>query len=230
MKKTSQLPLDGNQLEELQKLIGYRFKNQGLLLRAMTHQSFVTGSKSNYQRLEFLGDSILDFIAAEYLCNKYPNADEGELTRMRANIVSKFPLASVANAMGLTDYLMVNDSSFEFSQKVYSDIIESICAAIYIDSGDIDCARRFIVECVISRIVGDDFKLHDFKSRLIELATAKNCKLEFKVLEQRGEPHNPIFKCGVYWNGKQMGIAEAKSKKTAEQECSRQALIKMKKI
>jgi len=208
--------------EEVEKIIGYKFKDKTLLSRALTHPSYSYENKTeSYQNLEFLGDSILDFIAAEHLIKLYPDADEGELTKLRANVVSRDPLADVIDSHNLDEYILTG-GYYNLSRKTRSDIFESIIAAIYLDSG-LDEARNFII-----RFLGDLMKGkridNDYKSRLFELATKENFNLEFVLKETSGVQHRPLFLYEVVINGEVKGVGEEHSKKAAQQEAARQAI------
>ena len=136
--------MKNNEIVEIEKIIGYTFKDKALLERAFTHGSKEKHATKNYQSLEFLGDSILDFIIAKRLMEINPDAHEGALTRLRAQIVSREPLADEIAKLGLENYLIVgkgeNAKAISNQSKIMSDIFEAVIGAIYLDSKNIDLA------------------------------------------------------------------------------------------
>ncbi|MDE5990475.1 MAG: ribonuclease III [Clostridia bacterium] len=205
-------------IRELEKLLGYEFSNKDLLKTALTHSSFshIHGGQ-NYQRLEFLGDSIVDFLVAEELSKRYANADEGLLTKMRGAVVSASPLSKIVQEKGYDKYL--NIGAVNVSEKIRSDIFESICAAIYLDGG-IDRAREFILKDLEEFIaVADKNCKNDYKTALYEKFYDKN--IEFKDVAKTGTEHRPIFEVELYIDGKFVAKASGESKKSAQQLCAK---------
>ena len=207
-------------IQALERLLGYEFKNKELLRTAMTHSSYshIHGG-DNYQRLEFLGDSILDFLVAEELCKRFDKEKyhEGELTKMRGAVVSASPLSKIVQEKGYDKYL--NIGAVDVSEKVRSDVFESLCAAIYLDSG-IDKAREFVLSNLEELIkVADKNCNEDYKSQLNEKYPKSN--IEFKEIGKSGEEHNPTFEVELYIDGTLVAKASGKKKKLAEQACAR---------
>ena len=208
-------------LKQLEKLLGYEFIDKDILKTALTHSSYshIHGG-DNYQRLEFLGDSIVDFLVAEELGKRYPNAHEGELTKMRGAVVSASPLSKIVQEKGYDAHLLIG--SVNVSEKIRSDIFESICAAIYLDGG-IDRAREFVLSNLQNLIgVADKNCKNDYKTALYEKYCDK--KIEFKDVAKTGEEHKPIFQVELYIDGKLVAKASGESKKSAQQNCSKIAL------
>ncbi|MDE6276009.1 MAG: ribonuclease III [Clostridia bacterium] len=208
-------------MENIENLIGYTFVDKELLQRALTHPSYshIHGVES-YQRLEFLGDSIVDFIIADELCKVYPNLDEGKLTKMRGAIVSATPLASVVKEKGYDEYLKMGFG--ELSDNIRSDLFEAICGAIYLDGG-IEKAREFIVKNLRGLIfTAKDNCKKDFKSALLEKYAKHN--IEFKDNGKKGEEHHPIFTVELYIDGNLVATADGENKKSAQQKCAQIAL------
>lgn len=207
-------------MKDIETLIGYAFRDKDLLQRALTHPSYshMHGGK-NYQRLEFLGDSIVDFIIAEELCEAYPDFDEGRLTKMRGAIVSATPLAGVVKTNGYDEYLKMG--SGDLSDNIRSDLFEAICGAIYLDGG-IEKARQFIVKDLQELIVAsNDNCKKDYKSALYE---KYGDKVEFKDNGKTGEEHRPTFSVELYIDGKPVATAEGENKKSAQQKCAEKFL------
>ena len=205
----------------LEKLLGYEFKNKELLRTAMTQSTYshIHGG-DNYQRLEFLGDSILGFLVAEELCKRFPDVHEGELTKMRGAVVSESPLSKIVQEKGYDKYL--NIGAVNVSDKMRSDVFESLCAAIYKDGG-IDKSREFVLSNLEELIkVADTIRNEDYKSQLNEKYPKSN--IEFKDVAKTGEEHNPIFEVELYIDGTLVARASGKKKKLAQQECAKIAL------
>lgn len=216
---------------EIEKKIGYVFKDKKLLERAFTHGSAKAAARENYQSLEFLGDSILDFVIAKRLMELYPDAHEGELTKLRANIVSRNPLAEEVEKLALADYLIVGKGesrqNIASQTKIKSDIFESVIGAIYLDSGELSCAENFILDKLSLYIIGKnrESKAVDYKSVLNEYASKHDLKAEYRQLEKSGAPHEPVFKFAVLLNGKPAGEGSGSTKREAQQNAAEQACL-----
>lgn len=217
----------------IQKIIGYEFKNENILLRAFTHNSGVKkGCKRNYQNLEFLGDSIVDFIIAEALMNRHPSFDEGQLTRMRAAVVSEKPLAETVHRLGLNKYLIMGLSETKMginnNTSVMSDMFESIVAGIYLDGG-LKNARRFVLsalEPVILKSECNNNNFYDYKSMLNEFAGKHSLTVKYESLNdeftERGK-----FAFSVLIDGEALGKGNGNSKKEAQQMAAKLAYKKL---
>ena len=213
-------------IETIEHIIAYTFKDKSLLSRALVHPSY--GNEhglESYQNLEFLGDSILNFIVAEHLIKLYPKENEGELTKQRASVVSRDPLADVIDNSGLDDYIQVG-TGCNPSRKTRSDVFESIIAAIYYDSGMKE-ARRFIVKFLGDQMKGRKLE-NDYKSSLYELGAKLDMDVEFVHRDTYGPAHRPTFCFEVKLNGEVMGYGEDHSKKAAQQEAARRAYKSLK--
>jgi len=226
--------MNPNDIRTIEKKIGYEFKNKPLLERALTHASFDTTATKNYQSLEFLGDSILDFVVAKKLMEINPDAHEGALTKNRAAIVSKEPLADEIDKLGLAKFLIVgkgeNAESIYSQAKIKSDIFESIIGAIYLDSGKIECCEKFVLSKLAPLFNGDSKHLlmKDFKTELNEYASKHDLKIEYETLSSSGKPHEPTFVVAVKIDGLESGKGEGKSKKEAEQHAAKVAIGRIK--
>lgn len=222
-------------MRELQKTIGYTFRDLSLLEMALTHTSYANevckdGLKS-YERLEFLGDSILGFTTADYLLSAFPALHEGELTKLRAELVCEASLAETAKKLRLGDYLRLGkgEESGGGRQRVsiIADVVEAVIAAIYLDGG-LPAAKRFIYTHVLVD-TGARIKLNtDYKTALQELVQQKkNQLLSYELLGETGPDHDKEFSVRVLLNGKAVGCGSGTSKKRAEQAAARQALEKL---
>ncbi|MDA0688889.1 MAG: ribonuclease III [Proteobacteria bacterium] len=215
------------ELDSLQAKLSYQFQDPSLATLALTHRS---ASKTHNERLEFLGDALLDFIIGEILFEKNPEATEGELTRMRAALVKKSSLAEMAKAIGLGDHLLLSKgeagSGGRRRASVLADTLEALIAAVYLDGGLEQCSA-LIVRLAGEKLdrpeaVGDK----DFKTRLQERMQASGEQLpQYRILETRGEAHAQEFlvECAVaVLPTAQQGLGS--SKRIAEQEAARRTL------
>lgn len=220
----------------IQEIIGYTFINKDLLVRAFTHSSGIKkGSKQSYQNLEFLGDSIVDFIIAEELFKKHPQFNEGQLTRMRASIVSEKPLAQTIERLKLNKYLIMGVSEvkmgIESNYSVMSDLFESIVAGIYLDGG-LEKARKFILWALKPIILKNEKNKNDFydyKSILNEFSTKNNLSVNYINVEQLNNSGKQVFFYDVAIDGDVLGKGEGHSKKEAQQKAAKMALDKINK-
>ena len=199
---------------------GYEFKNQKMLEMALTHSSY--GSK-NYERLEFLGDSILDFLVADILYEN-KNLKEDELTRARANIVSEENLCLVFDNLNINNLVKLGKSCKTISKAIKGDIIESIIATIYIESGIISC-KQFIL---------NNFDLHvrqnkDYKTAFQEFAQKYKYSFNYVLEKTDGPAHKLMFYISLYVNENKVSSGVASSKLEAEKECAKIALEKLNK-
>ncbi len=222
--------LKEEEILDIESKTGYAFKNKDILKRAFTHSSVDSDATDNYQSLEFLGDSILDFVVAERLMQLNPSAHEGRLTTLRASIVSKTPLAQIVEEMDVAKYLIVgkgerHDNIAEQS-KIKSDIFEAIVAAIYIDSGSIEQSKAFILRA-LDKFFQPKFKIagaFDYKTRLNELAFKNKWQITYQLLSKAGAPHEPTFNYAVLVDGKNVGEGSGKKKLDAQQKAAHEAL------
>ena len=227
--------MNSNDIRTIEKKIGYEFSSKALLERAFTHASANADATKNYQSLEFLGDSILDFAVAKRLMEINPDAHEGALTKNRAAIVSKEPLADEIDRLGLAKFLIVgkgeNLDSISAQTKIKSDIFESIIGAIYLDSKNIACCEKFVLAKLAPLFNGDSkhYLVKDFKTELNEYGSKHEIAIEYQMVSSSGKPHDPTFIVVVKLNGLECGKAEGKSKKEAEQRAAEIALKNIKK-
>ena len=217
-------------IANLYKIIGYKFKDAELLSRALTHSA--VGDK-NYERMEFLGDSILGFVVSESIYGKFPNLNEGELTKFRASIVCEATLFEVSENLGLADYVNFGKSLAELGarekESIMADVIEAVIAAIYFDSG-LDAARRFIMGCMTEIVERDygSFLKNDSKSYLQEaIQRTKKTTVSYELIQTKGPDHDKTFTMNVLCNGRVVGYGEGKSKKLAEMAAAQDAIDKM---
>lgn len=216
-----QMTKEGN-LNSLENKLGYKFKDDSLLLKALTHSS--VNNIDNNQYLEYLGDSLLDFLVAEYLYRKYPNMREGEATQIRARIVSRWPLANLFDNFNLVDLIFIHNVNVKtLSIKLKSDFVESIIGAMFLDGG-IDVARDFVWRflCSDTSVVANP----DYKSQLYEYSAKNNVQIVYETRSE-GIQHKQRFYSKVYLDGVEFGSGEGNNKREAEQGASKKALEKL---
>lgn len=222
-------------IKDLEKVIGYRFQNITLLQNALTHSSYANehwhDSLMSNERLEFLGDSILGMVVAEYLYRNFPDRPEGELTRMRADMVCERALAVVADRLELGKHLLLGHGEEQGSGRsrasILADAVESVIAASFLDGG-MAAARGFIEKFVLCDV--PVIKLHnsDYKTTLQELVQQKkNQRLCYKLIGESGPDHNKQFAVAVFLNDEMIGQGSGSSKKRAEQDAARTAIGKL---
>lgn len=222
--------MDAKTIKEIEKKIGYTFRDKSLVQRAFTHSSVTSDATKNYESLEFLGDSILGFAVAKRLLKENPDAHEGALTHRRAEIVSQTPLENAVAQLGIDKYLIVGKGEtaqhITYNTKVRSNLFEAVVGAIYLDSGSLECAEKFVFEALKSHFDGSvkHENCADFKSELNEFASRHKLDVEYRTVEQAGQPHDPTFTVDVFIDGVAAGRGKGKSKKAAEQEAAERAL------
>ena len=219
-------------MKQLEKTIGYTFQNSALLQTALTHSSFANEAKGrvqNNERLEFLGDSVLSFVVAGHLFQTEKKRPEGELTRLRAQLVCESALAAFAGQIGLGRHLRLGkgeeQSGGRTRPSILADAFEALIAALYLDGG-IEAARAFILPFVTGPVKGaaED----DHKTRLQEVVQQNpEEKLRYQVVDETGPDHDKCFTVEVLLNSNPIGRGSGHSKKLAEQQAARQALVLM---
>lgn len=218
-------------LEKLEQEIGYTFKNKELIETALTHTSYAyEHNKESNEKLEYLGDSILEFISSKYLFNTYKNLREGEMTKVRAAVVCEDSLYKIATKHNFSDFLYLGKSEIlnngRYSKAILADSVEAVIAAMYLDS-DINQVEKFIIENlkdpieIATKNVGNK----DYKTVLQEkLQIHGNVNIKYTIIKEEGPDHDKTFESKVEVNGKQIGIGTGKSKKASEMMAAKKAL------
>ena len=219
-------------IKDLENAIGYRFKNITLLQNALAHSSYANerwhdSLKSN-ERLEFLGDSILGMVVAEYLYRNFPDRPEGDLTRMRADMVCERSLALIAERIDLGKHLLLGNGEEagggRTRDSILADAVESVIAACFLDGG-MEPARNFINTFVLTDVPVRKLRNADYKTALQELVQQKkNQVLTYALVEESGPDHDKHFVVQVSLNGTVVGTGQGKSKKRAEQDAAHAAI------
>lgn len=217
-------------VKKLENALGYTYHNRTLLKTALSHTSYANEAYQDtlhsYERLEFLGDSILGFVTADYLYKTFPTKQEGELTRIRAELVCEKNLAEVAEEMNLGDYLLLGkgeQSGGRHRSSILCDVMEALIAAAYLDSG-FEAAKGIITRLILPKL-SQVTSSHDYKTELQELVQQKKGQvLAYELVGESGPDHNKEFQVQAVLNGKIVGRGTGTSKKRAEQAAAAQAI------
>ncbi len=219
-------------LKELEEKIGYRFHNPKYLATALTHSSYANENKGTgacNERLEFLGDSVLGVVVADYLFKNCPKMPEGDLTKTRAALVCEKALCGFAGQIGLGNHLLLshgeNNSGGRSRPSILADAFEAIIAALYLDGG-MEEARKFILRFVVPALKTPRPKpFKDYKTALQEIIQQNpEERLEYLLTGESGPDHNKHFTVEVHLNNNVIGKGGGRSKKEAEQQAAREAL------
>ena len=226
-------------MEKLEAKIGYSFKNKKFLETALTHSSYANekhagNSCLSYERQEFLGDSVLGLVTAEFLYAHEPMLPEGRMTRLRAELVCEASLHRTALKLGLGEYMRLGKGEANTGGRerpsILADMVEAIIAAIYLDSG-MDEARRFVLKNVLGDVeISEQRRSADYKTQLQELVQRKsNQSIVYELVSESGPDHNKLFEFEVKINGEASGRGTGRTKKEAEQMAACKALEAMSK-
>jgi len=220
--------------KELEQKIGYIFHNQELLIQALTHSSFSNEDKNNiaedYERLEFLGDAVLELSVSEHLFMTKSNMFEGEMTKTRASLVCEFTLAVCARNIELGQYILLGKgeelTGGRDRDSIISDVFEALIGAIYLDGG-LASAKEFIKKYVLEDME-DKIMFYDSKTILQEYAQEFGKKLEYEMVGESGPSHDKVYYAQAIIDGEIVGKGEGKMKKRAEQQAAYDALMILK--
>ena len=223
-------------IEKLELRIGYIFKNKKFAEMAITHKSYAYEAGKNSldsynERIEFLGDAILEYIISKELYTRFPDLKEGELTKKRAKIVCEKSLCTVIQEYDLASCLRLGNCELKMKNNkkdaMYADMFEAILGAIYLDAG-LEVAEKICInmlEDTINEAMKNDELNEDFKTRLQErVQKEKNKRITYELVKEEGPAHNKIFYVAVYINELKMGEGNGKSKKEAQQKAAKEAL------
>ncbi|MDE6054300.1 MAG: ribonuclease III [Lachnospiraceae bacterium] len=222
-------------LRELQGKIGYRFRQESLLKQALTHSSFANEQKinklNNYERLEFLGDAVLELVSSEFLYNENEDMPEGQLTRLRASMVCEPALAYCARDIELNSYILLGKGEESTGGRkrdsIISDVMEAVIGAIFLDGG-IENAKKFIYRFVLSDLE-DKILFMDSKTLLQEEIQKNNtAQLRYDLVGETGPDHDKQFRVEAYLDDNLIGSGVGRTKKAAEQQAAYEALKKLK--
>ncbi len=224
--------LEGYTLKNLEERIGYQFHNIALLKQAITHSSFTNEQKinkaKNYERLEFLGDAVLELVSSEFLFREHMEVPEGELTKMRASMVCEPSLAFCARDLELGQFMLLGKGEESTGGRrrdsIISDAMEALIGAIYLDGGMMP-AKEFIYRFILSDLE-DKQLFYDSKSNLQELLQGKLKKeFHYELLEESGPEHDKTFVVEIFMEQESLGKGLGRTKKAAEQQAAYKALL-----
>lgn len=216
---------------ELERGLGYRFRDPKLLENALTHSSYANerrDGRSSNERLEFLGDSILGFVVAEFLYQSHPNQPEGDLTRLRADLVCERNLAKAAGTIRLGEFLLLghgeDHGGGRYRDSIVSDAMESVIAAAFLDGG-FQAAKGIIDRLILTDIPKGRPGNFDYKTMFQELVQReKDQVIHYELTGQSGPDHDKVFMVDVLLNGTPVGHGRGRSKKKAEQAAAEKAI------
>ncbi len=221
-------------LKKFQEKIGYEFKDEGLLRQALTHSSYANEKHlkklSDNERLEFLGDAVLELVSSECLFGEYPKLTEGQLTKLRASIVCEPTLADCTRELDLGTYLLLGKgedlTGGRNRKSILSDALEAVIGAIYLDGGFAN-AKEFINKYILTDIENKHL-FYDSKTILQEVVQGQHESLRYVLLEEVGPDHDKQFTVGVLIGNKEISTGSGHTKKSAEQEAAYRALLLLK--
>lgn len=218
-------------IAEVEKEIGYCFKDKSLLLEAITHSSYVNemriNKRSDYERLEFLGDSVLELISSEFLYEKYPEVPEGGLSKKRASMVCEPSLAICARNMNFGKYIFFGKgeelAGGREKESILSDVVEAVLGGIYLDSG-LEAAKEYVYVKILSSLQEEELFV-DSKSALQELVSQGiGGSLEYEIVEESGPEHDKLFTMSVSLDGNELARGSGHTKKSAQQKAAKEAI------
>lgn len=223
------------QLKEFQKKIGYQFQQEGLLRQALTHSSYANEHRmkklSDNERLEFLGDAVLEIVTSDFLYHEHTDVPEGELTRVRASIVCEQTLAFCTRALNLGDYLLLGKGEDQTGgrkrKSILSDAFEAIIGAIYLDGGFAN-AKEFVKSFILNDLESKQL-FYDSKTILQEVVQAAHKEVVYEIIGESGPEHDKDFIASAKVDGMFHVTAKGHTKKHAEQHAAYEALVELKK-
>lgn len=225
------------QFEQLQQELDVTFHNKSLLYQAFTHSSYVNEHRrklfTDNERLEFLGDAVLELSVSKFLFEKYPQMSEGELTKLRASIVCEPSLVIFANELHFGQFVLLGKGEELTGGRerpaLLADVFESFVGALYLDQG-LDTVVSFLERVVFPKVeIGAFSHVMDFKSQLQEMVQQSNHGiLHYEIVDEKGPAHNRTFVSRVLLNEQELGVGRGKSKKEAEQQAAQSAMQKLK--
>jgi len=226
-----------DRLQDLQKKLSYTFKSPSLLLQALTHKSYANEKRAenmvHNERLEFLGDTVLDFIISDFLMRLCPDSPEGDLSKLRAVIVSEANLSRVARSLGIGEYLLLGRGEEQTGGRdknsLVANAVEAVIAALYLDGG-LDVPYRFILDQFETDVRGmvANGQSYDYKTDLQELCQSRFGALpKYSISKESGPDHQKVFEVDILADGRTLGRGVGRSKKEAEQSAAKEALDKL---
>lgn len=218
-------------IRELEEKIGYQFQKKELLVQALTHSSFSNEQKinklANYERLEFLGDAVLELLSSQFFFENYPDMSEGEMTQKRSSMVCEPALAFCARDLELGKYILLGKGEEATGGRerdsIISDVMEAVLGAIYLDGG-FEQARGFVQKYILSDLENKQL-FYDSKTILQEQIQKTGKELSYVIVDESGPEHNKIFTVEARLDGKVVGTGQGRNKKAAQQKAAYQVLL-----
>jgi ribonuclease-3 len=232
----SQLDRNRELFQQLQERVDITFKDERLLIQAFTHSSYVNEHRAqtfeDNERLEFLGDAVLELTVSQYLFKQFPKMSEGEMTKLRAAIVCEPSLVKLAEDLQFGQLILLGKGEEMTGGRerpaLLADVFESFVGALYLDQG-LDAVYRFLSKYVFPKVSEGEFdQVTDYKSQLQELVQHDNLgDIAYQIVQEKGPAHNREFVSEVFLNSKSIGVGVGKSKKEAEQRAAEKALKRL---
>ena len=227
------MALDSGSIEKVENIIGYHFRDKAHIRTALTHKSYVnekmTGHPESYEKYEFLGDAILEYISSEFLFEEYKELAEGELTKLRASLVCEFTLSKIVRALKLGQFILFSKgeklTGGADRDSILCDIFESVLGAIYLDGG-MEPAREYVKKHLLTDIESKR-RFHDSKTMIQEYAQSKGLEINYETVGESGPDHMKTFEVVLKIGGEKVGHGVGSSKKNAEQEAAYEALNRL---
>ncbi|MCR4781147.1 MAG: ribonuclease III [Lachnospiraceae bacterium] len=222
-------------ISELEKTIGYSFKNKSLITQAMTHSSYANThhmkKHSDNERLEFLGDAVLEVVSSEFLYDKFPDYDEGSLSKLRASLVCEPTLSYCTEEIDLEKYILLSDGEEKTGgrkrKSIRSDAMEALIGALFLDGG-MEVSKSFILKYILTDIEHKRL-YHDCKTALQEVVQSMHKTLHYELVGEEGPDHMKTFYVNALVDDEIIGQGKGNSKKSAEQEAAFQGMKLLKK-
>ena len=222
-------------IKELEEKIGYEFKKKELIWQALTHSSFSNEQKinkyKNYERLEFLGDAVLELLSSQFFFETYPDMPEGEMTKLRSSMVCELALAYCARDISLGDYLLLGKgeeiTGGRTRDSIISDVMEAVIGALYLDGG-LSAADAFVKKYILSDLESKQL-FYDSKTILQEEVQRDGQSLTYELVSETGPDHDKVFMVEARIDGQTVGKGQGRNKKSAQQQAAYQALLARKK-
>ena len=227
--------LKKEKIKELEEKIGYEFKKKELIWQALTHSSFSNEQKinkyKNYERLEFLGDAVLELLSSQFFFETYPDMPEGEMTKLRSSMVCELALAYCARDISLGDYLLLGKgeeiTGGRTRDSIISDLMEAVIGALYLDGG-LSEADAFVKKYILSDLESKQL-FYDSKTILQEEVQRDGQSLTYELVSETGPDHDKVFMVEARIDGQTVGKGQGRNKKSAQQQAAYQALLARKK-
>ena len=227
--------LKKEKIKELEEKIGYEFKKKELIWQALTHSSFSNEQKinkyKNYERLEFLGDAVLELLSSQFFFETYPDMPEGEMTKLRSSMVCELALAYCARDISLGDYLLLGKgeeiTGGRTRDSIISDVMEAVIGALYLDGG-LSEADAFVKKYILSELESKQL-FYDSKTILQEEVQRDGQSLTYELVSETGPDHDKVFMVEARIDGQTVGKGQGRNKKSAQQQAAYQALLARKK-